>query len=156
MEIKKIQKGQREEEERRERAIEAKKQANQPKEKKPKPKEEKGKLNKTKIIVYVSIMLVILAGSSVYNFIQYRMSTQLRPPEDKVRPEELTIIFYNLCSDIEQSREDSGEYPQSIEDITFSDHVVYSRGSDDSFTVTYQNDKLDLSYDSRVDSEMIQ
>jgi hypothetical protein len=156
MEIKEIQKGQREEEERRERAIKAKKQANKPKKKKLKPKEEGGKLNKKKIIVYVSIIFVLLTTSSVYNFVQYRMSTQLHPPEDKVSVEDLTIVFYDLCLDIEQNRVDTGEYPASIEDLTFSDHVIYSRGSDDSFQLTYQNHRLDLSYDSRVDSEMIQ
>jgi len=118
-------------------------------------KESWQQLPKGKLAAYLAVILSLVTASIVYNIVKYRQANQpfiMGIPES---PEELSLEFYNLCSDIEEYKDEFGNYPESIQDMLFSNHLMYRRFPDNSFRLVYDDGRTNLIFDSKQDQDLI-
>ena len=113
------------------------------------------KIPKSRLIVYISILAVLVISSLTYNLVSLSKSRQPIESESAASDDILTILFFDLCNDIEALKQEQGTYPESIEEMKFSDHLTYHLFSDGSFSLAYNDSRLALSFDSSKDAEMI-
>lgn len=113
------------------------------------------RLPKARLLAYGAVILMLLTASIVYNIYQIK---QANSPFIMGVPnswEELSVEFYNLCSDIEEHKEEFGAYPESIRDMLFSNNLMYRRLPDDTFRLVYDDGVNTLSFDSKRDIDVI-
>jgi hypothetical protein len=113
------------------------------------------KIPKTRLIVYISVLSVLVVSSLTYNLISLSRAGQPVETEAAVSHDMLTIHFFDLCNDIEELKREQGTYPESIEEMKFSDYLTYHLYSDGSFSLAYNDGHFSLSYDSSKDAETI-
>jgi hypothetical protein len=112
-------------------------------------------LPKGRLLTYGAIILMLLTASIVYNIYQIQKASSpfvMGVPDSW---EELSVEFYNLCSDIEEHKEEFGDYPESIRDMLFSNNLMYRRLPDDSFRLVYDDGANTLTFDSKRDIDVI-
>ena len=114
------------------------------------------KIPKSRIAMYVFVSVVIISASLIYNFAFLAKAKQPIAIESGPNSHTVKMEFQELCSDIEQYMQETGEYPESMEEWSFSDHLTYTCQSDKrSFQLTYDDGRVSLSYDSLKDFEDI-
>lgn len=114
------------------------------------------KIPKSRIGMYVFVAVVLISTSLVYNFAFLAKAKQPIEIESGTSFHTVKMEFQDLCTDIEEHMLETGEYPESIEDWSFSDHLIYTcRNGKRSFQLTYDDGRVAMSYDSLKDFEDI-
>jgi hypothetical protein len=155
MEIKKLDREKAEQEAEKKAAAFSEKKAELRALKKAQQEKESKKLSRRKIVIYCTILCVLAVISVTYNVLEYRNAHE-PPDSEAITPDEqLTIMFEELCDDIESAKAESGVYPESIDDLVFSKYLKYFRTSVESFRLIYNDGSNHLTYDSSTDFETL-
>ena len=113
------------------------------------------KIPRQRLILYIVVAAVLIITSLAYNLLILSQAKQPIQVESASGVETLTMDFYDLCNDIENTKLEKGAYPESLEDLDFSDNLTYALLSDGSFLLSYDDGEISLSYDSSKDFEEI-
>ncbi len=108
-----------------------------------------------RLTVYGALIIILLIVTLVYNIYMYLQANQPILSDIPEIQEELSIEFYNLCADIEEYKEEYGAYPDSAQDMLFSDHLKYRKYGNLAFQLRYDDGKIRFNFDSATDLENI-
>jgi len=99
----------------------------------------------------------LLIGASIaYNFAFLAKAKQPIKIESATSFHTVKMEFQELCTDLDAYMLENEEYPESIEEWSFSEHLIYTRRNGKrSFQLTYDDGRVTLSYDSLKDFEDI-
>ncbi len=112
---------------------------------------DEGKTKRSKPNLFLSVIIMLLVTGLFYNFTANKTASSFEDDWITLDIRAKESDFYALCNDIEGYEIAHGTYPESIEDINYSDHITYVRESAQVFELEYLDDMIDLHYDSRVD-----
>ncbi len=115
---------------------------------------EREPLSMRKKRIYFSLLAALLIASA-FNLYLNRALIVPPSPQESLTPEKALTEFDTLCIDIEEYKNEWGKYPESIEDMKFSPHLLYQRSGDGSFLLVYNDGQAEYRYDSSKDSDRI-
>ena len=114
------------------------------------------KIPKARITAYIVVAIVRISASLAYNFAFLAKAKQPLEIESVTSFHTVNLEFQDLCNDIEEHLLEFGEYPESIEEWLFSDHLIYTRrNGKSSFLLSYDDGRISMDYDSLKDFEAI-
>ena len=115
--------------------------------------EEKTKQSRPSLFVCVIVILIVTSAFYFLTASQSASSFQ----DDWANQDilEKRSDFYALCNDIEGYKIAHGSYPESIEDLKYSDHITYVCESAQAFELDYADSMVELHYDSRVNKDKL-
>ena len=117
-----------------------------------KPDREEQKRSRRALPLGAAVAVLVLAGV-LYNLTANRGAGNVRDDWAQLDGAAKRADFYALCNDIEGYKTAHGEYPVSLEEWSYSDHITYELLNPQIFQLGYSDGMIELRYHSGRDKD---
>ena len=114
------------------------------------------KIPKSRVAMYIVVAMLLIGASIAYNFAFLAKAKKPIEIESTTSFHTVKMEFQEMCTDLEDYMLENEEYPESIEEWSFSEYLSYTRRNGKrSFYLEYDDGRVSMSYDSLKDFETL-